>query len=340
MPSTFSPSLRIELIGDGEQNGIWGQTTNNNLGELVEQAITGITTVDVTAGNVVLTSFNGAPDEARSSVLSVIGTPGVTRIITIPNVPKNYVVQNDTANIVQIKTVSGTAFSCPPSSHSYINCNASNVVVGRSITTQANAITASSTPFNSPAFTGVPTAPTATTGTNTTQISTTAFVQAAIALIPTPTNVIPSGTRMLFQQTAAPTGWTKITSFDNAALRVVNGAAGSGGSIGFTSAFSNRNVSDTALSTAQMPSHAHSFSGTTSGIGDHNHGLPGYVSISGGGSFGNPAGSSPIVSDTFGAGAHNHTYSGTTSSEGSGATHTHTLNLAVQYVDIIIASKD
>jgi len=366
MPSTYSPSLRIELIGDGEQNGIWGQTTNNNLGELVEQAITGITTVDVTAGNVVLTSFNGAPDEARSSVLSVIGTPGVTRIITIPNVPKNYVVQNDTANIVQIKTVSGTAFSCPPSSHSYINCNASNVVVGRSITTQANAITASSTPFNSPAFTGVPTAPTATTGTNTTQISTTAFVQAAIALIPTPTNVIPSGTRMLFQQTAAPTGWTKITSFDNAALRVVNGAAGSGGSVGFTSAFSNQNVSSTALSAAQMPSHAHSFSGATSnvnidhihsgatdGVGDHVHTYTVIAAVGGSSYTGGGAGT--VTTTTGGAGAHahsfssggmntnqvhGHTYSGATSAEGSGASHTHSINLAVQYVDIIIASRD
>lgn len=38
-------------------------------------------------------------------------------------------------------------------------------------------------PLNSPAFTGVPTAPTAAPGTNTTQISTTAFVQAAIAAL-------------------------------------------------------------------------------------------------------------------------------------------------------------
>ena len=41
MASTFSPSLRIELIGDGDQSGIWGQTTNTNLGTLIEQAIHG-----------------------------------------------------------------------------------------------------------------------------------------------------------------------------------------------------------------------------------------------------------------------------------------------------------
>jgi hypothetical protein len=46
MPSTFSPSLRIELIGEGEQSGVWGTTTNNNLGDLLEQAVAGRTTWD------------------------------------------------------------------------------------------------------------------------------------------------------------------------------------------------------------------------------------------------------------------------------------------------------
>ena len=46
---------------------------------------------------------------------------------------------------------------------------------------------------------------------------------------------IPSGTRMLFQQTSAPTGWTKVTSgVDNRALRLVSGTAGTGGSNSFT----------------------------------------------------------------------------------------------------------
>ena len=181
MPSEFSPSLRIELIGTGEQSGVWGATTNNNLGDLIEQAIAGITNLDVTVGNITLTSLNGLTDEARSAVLYVFGTPGVTRILTIPNVTKAYTVQNVTANIVQVKTSSGTAFDCPPLSHSYITCDGANVVLGRSITAGANTITSSAAPFNSPAFTGVPTAPTAAQGTSTTQIATTAFVNTEIA---------------------------------------------------------------------------------------------------------------------------------------------------------------
>ena len=39
--STYSTSLKLTLIGDGEQTGTWGNTTNTNLGTLLEQAIVG-----------------------------------------------------------------------------------------------------------------------------------------------------------------------------------------------------------------------------------------------------------------------------------------------------------
>lgn len=133
MPSTYSPSLRIELIGEGEQDGIWGQTTNNNLGALIEQAIAGVTTVDVTAGNVTLTSFNGTVDEARSAVLIVNGTNVVAREVTIPNEPKTYIVTNNTSQIAGIKTASGTAFSCAAGTQTTLYCDGSNGVFGASI---------------------------------------------------------------------------------------------------------------------------------------------------------------------------------------------------------------
>ena len=165
MPSTFSTSLRLELIGDGEQSGVWGQTTNNNLGDLLEQAVAGRTTLDVTSGNITLTSLNGVVDEARSAVLAVTGTPGVTRVLTIPNVNKTYTVINQTTNIIQVKTASGAAFDCPPSATAVIACDGLNGIQGSGIA-----------PLTSPAFTGVPVAPTAAAATNTTQLATTAFV--------------------------------------------------------------------------------------------------------------------------------------------------------------------
>ena len=192
MPSTFSPSLRIELIGAGEQSGTWNNTTNNNLGDLIEQAISGATTVNVTSADVTLTALNGITDEARSAVLIVTGTPGTTRSVIIPDVSKTYTVKNNSDSIVQIKTASGIAYSMVSGSEAYVYCNGSNVVTGRSISTNGNTLisavqpssVASSlgiAPLNAPALTGIPTAPTANIGTNTTQLATTAFVNAEIA---------------------------------------------------------------------------------------------------------------------------------------------------------------
>jgi hypothetical protein len=151
MPSTYSQSLRIELIGEGEQDGIWGQSTNNNLGALIEQAVAGITTVDVTAGNVTLTSFNGTVDQARSAVLIVNGTNVVAREITIPNEPKTYIVTNNTSQTVGIKTVGGTAFSCAAGTQTTLYCDGSNGVFGASIVLN----TPTFQTFTNPLITGI-----------------------------------------------------------------------------------------------------------------------------------------------------------------------------------------
>lgn len=127
---------------------------------------------------------------------------------------------------------------------------------------------------------------------------------------------IPSGTLMLFQQTSAPTGWTKQTTHNDKALRVVSGTAGSGGTSAFTTVFTNQtptvSVGATTLSTAQMPSHNHTY---YSGFG---------YSDGGGGNGGGALG----TSSTGGGGSHTH----------SGSSSAITLN--VQYVDLIIASKN
>lgn len=178
--------------------------------------------------------------------------------------------------------------------------------------------TVNSGTFSGGTFSGAPTAPTATAGTNTTQIASTAFVTTALA------NYFASGTRLLFQQTAAPTGWTKDTTHDNKALRVVSGSASSGGSVGFTSAFASQavagTVGSTTLTTTEMPSHSHT-AGATFGAGTQAKGGTG-ANVRTIASTGN------ATSAVGGGGSHNHTFSGTA------------INLAVQYVDVIIAAKD
>jgi hypothetical protein len=64
------------------------------------------------------------------------------------------------------------------------------------------------------------------------------------------TPAFPSGTVMLFIQTAAPTGWTKSTTHDNKALRIVSGTASSGGSVAFTTAFASQAVTGSVAATA------------------------------------------------------------------------------------------
>jgi len=74
MPSSFSPSLRLELIAPGEQAGTWGTTTNTNLGTLVENSIAGYQTISVTSANQALTIADGAADQSRSAMLQFTTT--------------------------------------------------------------------------------------------------------------------------------------------------------------------------------------------------------------------------------------------------------------------------
>lgn len=103
---------------------------------------------------------------------------------------------------------------------------------------------------------------------------------AAVTLTPTQMNqaAFPAGTKMLFVQTAAPTGWVKDVTHDDKALRVVTGAAGTGGTVNFTTAFASKTVAGTntgtAITAANLPAHTHTQQGTFTSGGqsvDHTH---------------------------------------------------------------------
>lgn len=143
-----------------------------------------------------------------------------------------------------------------------------------------------------------------------------------------------SGTVMLFTQTSAPTGWTKSTTHNNKALRVVTGTASSGGSVTFTTAFaSGLSANSTTLTTSQIPSHNHG--GATASGGTHS-GHSGAVNGGGHAGSGWYQGGNQFGLANSGA-SHTHTIS----SQGGGGSHTHSLpSFDVQYVDVIIATKD
>lgn len=120
MPSTYSSNLRIELIASGEQANQWGNTTNTNLGTLIEQAISGTVEVDVTAGDVTLTALNGEADQSRNMILNVTGTPGTTRQIMAPEAGKLYVVVNNTDAALIISTIADAGSVTIPSGETKI----------------------------------------------------------------------------------------------------------------------------------------------------------------------------------------------------------------------------
>lgn len=92
--STFSPELRIELIANGTQAGVWGDTTNRNLGTLIEQAISGYESVTTGAEKYALTTADGASDEARNAILRLNTSTGAAFEVYLPPSSKLYVVTN------------------------------------------------------------------------------------------------------------------------------------------------------------------------------------------------------------------------------------------------------
>jgi len=130
----------------------------------------------------------------------------------------------------------------------------------------------------------------------------------------------PPTTAMMFAQTAAPTGWTKSSTHNDKALRVVSGTASSGGATAFTTVFgSGKTVGAHTLSVAETPSHAHP--GSTVPVDSTNSGNNTTASR---GDGGGAAGNAPL----------------SIASQGGGGSHDHTLSLDLQYVDVIIATKD
>jgi hypothetical protein len=109
MSSTFSSRLRLELIGAGEQSGAWNNTTNTNLGTLIDEAIAGVAPITLSSTTYTLDESNGASDEARQAVLVFSGTPGGVAVITCPTVEKTYIIKNSTSggNKITVKTAAG-----------------------------------------------------------------------------------------------------------------------------------------------------------------------------------------------------------------------------------------
>ena len=168
----------------------------------------------------------------------------------------------------------------------------------------------------------------------------------------------PAGTTMLFRQTSAPTGWTKdTTNYNNSAIRVVTGTASQFTTgVSFTDAFKSWSVSATAagnvsvsvanggptntgsttLTSSQMPSHTHSYTIT-------NNGNRGTLIAKGGNGLINISQAGANTGATGGGTGHTHsisTHSHNANANFTGSSHSHSFALNVNYIDVIVATKN
>jgi hypothetical protein len=144
MPSTFSTSLRLELIGNGEQAANWGNTTNVNLGTLLEQAIAGTVSIAMSDANLTLTASNGISDQARNAVIELTGSLTATRDVIIPATSKAYIFRNQTNQSLLIRAIAGSGVTIPAGLTATVYWRGGNVIQATpSFNASTNSITSS-----------------------------------------------------------------------------------------------------------------------------------------------------------------------------------------------------
>lgn len=241
MSSTYSTNLALELIGTGDQAGNWGSTTNTNLGTLIEQAISGYVTQAVATGtDTTITIPNGATGVARNMFIELTGTGGASTNLIVPSNKKLYFIYNNSTGAVTVKVSGQTGVSVPVGAKMGLVCNGTDVVQAVNN-------------FASPTLTGTPIAPTASVGTNTTQIATTAFVNAAIVA------AYPVGSIYMSTVATNPNtlfGFGTWVTYGSGRVLISQDGTYTAGSTGGSAT--------TTLIEANLPSHTHSATSTSS----------------------------------------------------------------------------
>jgi hypothetical protein len=129
MASTYSTNLALELIGTGDQAGTWGNTTNTNLGTLIEQAVSGYVTQAVSTGtDTTITIPNGATGVARNMYIELTGTGGTNTNLIVPANKKLYFVFNNASGAVTVKVAGQTGVSVPAGSKFILVSNGTDIV--------------------------------------------------------------------------------------------------------------------------------------------------------------------------------------------------------------------
>jgi hypothetical protein len=127
--STYS-NLKIQLMATGENSGTWGNVTNANLGDAIEQAIVETATVTFASANVTLTlSDSNSKQDARALRLNLTGTTAGARDLIVPAIQKPYLVNNGTADTITVKVSGQTGVAVPASTSMLLYNNGTDVGV-------------------------------------------------------------------------------------------------------------------------------------------------------------------------------------------------------------------
>ena len=131
MASTYTTNIRLEKQGDGENPNSWGTILNQNVIDIIDQAIAAYTTISLSTVDVTLTTNDGATDQARSPFLELQGTVSSSLNVIIPSLPKGYMVNNkctyENSASVTFKTASGSGYNANEGSIFLVVCDGTSI---------------------------------------------------------------------------------------------------------------------------------------------------------------------------------------------------------------------
>jgi hypothetical protein len=141
MTTQYTTILKLALPVQGELSGTWGDVVNDNITQMVEQAVAGKAVVNTWTGNShTLTTADGTTSESRCAILELTDSgTALTGAGTVvcPTNTKLYIVDNNTAEIITVQTVAGTGVAVPVGKTMLVYCDGTNVVEG---VTHANSL--------------------------------------------------------------------------------------------------------------------------------------------------------------------------------------------------------
>ena len=108
MTINYTTLLGLAQPVTGTEQGTWGTVVNDEITALIEEAIAGGETIDVTSADVTLTDTDGVANQARNAILLITGTPGTSRNVIAPSASKVYVVVNGSNAAVVVKGAATT----------------------------------------------------------------------------------------------------------------------------------------------------------------------------------------------------------------------------------------